>query len=210
MLADFPPSQSSLTKVLAKRATAQIHFPTPQSDKGFLPLGPGFQLVCLADMVAGSGALEVLWAYSMVRLAGWPCTLWMAGEGPLLEEYQQFARLASVPEGIHFLPHFRSFANLPVDPDLVLVPRRAYPWENYDQHFRHHPKITAQTNGTKEPNTMAISWKPHLLCRSILTLLEAHGTPKAQVSTPLSRQNFPQMMDAIATFVRLKNPGQSP
>ncbi len=215
VLADLPQSHGSITQLLSKRATAQIYFPSAKSENGPVPKSQGFQLVCLADMVAGSGALEALWAFSMVRLAGWPCTLWMVGEGPLLEEYRQFARLASVPEGIHFLPHFRSYPNLPVDPDLLLIPKRAFPWESFDRLFDQHPKITAQTQVTVGPSTStiscsAISWKPHLLCRAILERFESLGTAKNQSPTPYSRQNFPQLMAALASYVGPQTPGQSP
>ncbi len=204
-MADLPHSPCSMTKLLVRHASAQIRFPTPPTEKGIMPLSPGFQLVCLADMVAGSGALEALWAFSMVRLAGWSCTLWMVGEGPLLEEYRQFAKLASVPEGIHFLPHFRSESGLPVNPDLVLIPKRSFPWHISDQFFTNHPKITSPSNGTKDHNSTVISWKPHLLCRTILQIMESLGSPKPQIPMPISRQSFPKMMEAMAAFVHSKS-----
>lgn len=174
-----------------KRSVAKIRHPNSPLEQKHSPLVPGgFQLVCLADMVAGSGALEVLWAFTMVRLAGWPCTLWMAGEGPLLEEYQAFANLASLPDDIRFVPDFRSVDSIPSNPDLVLAPSRGLRWQKSPAFGSSITQITATKNGHQteaDPplktngKVISVIWKPHHICRVIMDSLSQR---KIQESPP--------------------------
>lgn len=202
---------------ILKRCTAQIGLPSiPGKRKDSVLVPPGFQLVCIADMVAGSGAMEVLWAFTMVRLAGWPCTLWMAGEGPLLEEFRSFANLASIPEDIRFVPDFRSENSLPANPDVILLPSPDLRCE--DQHLVESSKnrITSRTTEptakneaitTPKTNVFSIPWKPHQICRVIMECLSQLKAPETQPNFEADGKGLGAVLLAAAKKNRLARPG---
>ena len=161
---------------IIKRCTALIQLPSKKKGNSHLITpSSGFQLVCRADMVAGSGVLEVIWAFTMVRLAGWPCTLWIAGEGPLLDEFRIFAKLASIHEDIRFLPGFRNGENFPTIPDILLMPSQDPSCVNFPEFRLSKILVTAKNvedSTNTSPNcftpTITIPWKPHHICRVII------------------------------------------
>ena len=188
--ANIPNQNAPFLSSILKRSTAQIRLPASPSPRNHsTSVSNGFQLVCVADMVAGSGAMEALWAFTMVRLAGWPCTLWMAGEGPLLEEFRSFANLASIPEDIRFVPNFRSEESFPVKADLVIVPNPNWKPDDSLLFESSTTQITSSdgdapsklgltTNPTRK--IISIPWKPHHICRVIMESLSALDQPGVQ------------------------------
>ena len=213
-----PLSQDSLfIAPIVKRCTAQIRLPSiPAKRNDSVLVPPGFQLVCFADMVAGSGAMEVLWAFTMVRLAGWPCTLWMAGEGPLLEEFRSFANLASIPEDIRFVPNFRSENSLPANPDVVLLPSTDLLLEDLPYMDSSKTRITSRNSEppgktdaitTTKTNLFSIPWKPHQICRVIMDCLSQMKFPNTQPPIEADGKDLEAVLLAAARKNRLARQG---
>lgn len=155
------------------------------------PLKDGeYELWFFGPWTSLSGAQQLLWAFTMIAMAGWRIRLRLLGQGDWEDTLRQFARMASFGDQIEFLPCDPVILKQLPHPDLIFSPDpEAIPsWlqpalEGVKRVVsRPESKVSAPiSDGQVGEDRVGIAWQPTELARITMELLGPRARPQASL-----------------------------
>lgn len=166
---------------LQNRLTAVLS-PAGTKERPDRPQRNEYPIWCFGDWTSISGIREVLWSFTMIRLAGWNCRLHLFGKGCWQSTLREFSDLASTGSEIEFhdcLPD--SFSNL-YKPAFIFCPQinNIPDWLNpvvSQIPILCSGKSVANSEKSKgKEHLVSIAWKPAKLAKKAMDILsERHS-----------------------------------